>query len=42
MLAAHAISLEARLLCMNSKSFAAIAGLDLLELAKNSGKSEGD
>jgi len=27
---------------MNSKSFAAIAGLDLLELAQNSGKSEGD
>jgi tRNA(fMet)-specific endonuclease VapC len=42
MLAAHAISLDARLLCMNSKSFAAIAGLDLLELTQNSGKSEGD
>lgn len=38
MLAAHAISLGARLLCMNSKSFAAIAGLDLLELPENGGE----
>ncbi|MAY01439.1 MAG: hypothetical protein CMQ38_00500 [Gammaproteobacteria bacterium] len=32
MLAAHAISLDARLLCMNRKHFAGIEGLKLLEL----------
>jgi tRNA(fMet)-specific endonuclease VapC len=34
MLAAHALSLDARLLCLNARSYAAIEGLDLLELSE--------